>query len=308
MGRPSSNGVRWLILRAKGECGACGYGLTAECGCGGGIPIVSLAGVTKVYPPNSVALSDVNLEMGRGEFIFLIGASGAGKSTLIRLLYREERATSGRVMVNGHDLMRMRPRQVPFLRRQVGVVFQDFKLLPRKTVADNIAFPLVVSEHSHREVVRRVGMMLEMFGLRDRARALPAELSGGEQQRTAIARAVVVNPALLICDEPTGNLDPATAAGISGLLEEINRRGTTLIVATHSEHMVNTMRRRVVAISGGKIIRDELGSGYHTHDPDEPSLEAETVAAAGGSLARAAVSAWGTRGERAGAHARWKRR
>jgi cell division transport system ATP-binding protein len=257
--------------------------------------IVRLRAVTKVYPPSSVALSDVSLELERGEFLFLIGPSGAGKSTLIRLLYREERATSGTIFVNGHDLMRMRGRQVPYLRRQIGVVFQDFKLLPRKTVAQNIAFPLVVSEHSPREIRRRVGLMLEMFGLRDRADALPAELSGGEQQRTAIARAVVGNPALLICDEPTGNLDPATAAGISQLLEEINRRGTTLIVATHSEQMVNTLRRRVVVIEGGRVVRDEASGAYHA-----PGREAEAVAAVGGAGVPARVPAWGLRSQRGG--------
>ena len=260
----------------------------------GNIPIVSLSGVTKVYPPASVALSDVSLELERGDFLFLIGASGAGKSTLIRLLYREEKATSGRIMVNGHDLVRMRGREVPFLRRQIGVVFQDFKLLPRKTVAQNIAFPLVVSEHSPREVRRRVALMLEMFGLRDRAGALPAELSGGEQQRTAIARAVVGNPVLLICDEPTGNLDPGTAAGISQLLEEINRRGTTLIVATHSEQLVNTLRRRVVVIAGGRVVRDEVSGAYHM------AAEPEPVAAVAGVIAPTGVPVWGTRAERAG--------
>jgi len=243
-----------------------------------------------VYPPNSVALQDVNLELERGEFVFLIGPSGSGKSTLIRLLYREERATSGRIVVNGHDLTRMSHRQVPFLRRQIGVVFQDFKLLPRKTVWQNIAFPLVVSEHSPREIRRRVAQMLELFQLKDRADARPEELSGGEQQRTAIARAVVGNPVLLICDEPTGNLDPENAAIITRLLEEVNRRGTTLLVATHSTEMVDALRRRVVALSAGRIVRDDPAGSYHPEDVDPYR---RGLAAASALVRRAATPAWG---------------
>ena len=263
--------------------------------------IVSLAGVHKVYPPRVAALADVNLEIERGEFVFLIGASGAGKSTLVRLLYREERASSGRIMVNGHDLIRMPASHVPFLRRRIGVVFQDFKLLPRKTVAQNIAFPLIVSEVSSREVRRRVTELLDIVGLRSRAQALPAELSGGEQQRAALARAVINNPVLLIADEPTGNLDPETSRGITQLLADINRRGTTCLVATHSEQMVNTLRRRVVAVEGGRVVRDEHGAAYREPAPGHVAQGAELdrrlALAAAGAAGRAAV-AWPTRGAR----------
>lgn len=260
--------------------------------------IVSLADVSKVYPPASVALADVSLEIERGEFVFLIGPSGSGKSTLMRLLYREERASAGKIVVNGHDLMRLEPRRVPLLRRQIGVVFQDFKLLPRKTVAENIAFPLVVAEYSAREIRRRVGQLLDIVGLRERQAALPAELSGGEQQRAALARAVVNNPALLIADEPTGNLDPETARGITALLTEINRRGTTMIVATHSELMVNTLRRRVVAIEAGQIVRDQHRGAYHHDEQGRPAeLERRLAAAAGAATVGAA---WPGRGSRRG--------
>ncbi len=262
--------------------------------------IVTLAGVTKVYPPRSVALQDINLDIERGEFVFLIGPSGAGKSTLMRLLYREERATSGRVSVNGHDLMRMRPSRLPFFRRQIGVLFQDFKLLPDKSVAQNMAFPLIVAEVSPREARRRVGLWLEIVGLRDRARALPAELSGGEQQRAALARAAINNPALLIADEPTGNLDPRTAQDITELLHEINCRGTTVVVATHSVEMVDRMRRRVVEVGGGRIVRDEVRGSYR-------ALEDGVAGAAGRGLAvgvqtrpAAVARVWPGRGSRRG--------
>ena len=257
--------------------------------------------MTKIYPPSAVALADVNLEIDRGEFVFLIGASGAGKSTLMRLLYREERATSGRIIVNGHDLMRMRPSEVPFLRRQIGVVFQDFKLLPRKSVAENIAFPLVVAEFSSREIRRRVGQLLEITGLKERRNALPAELSGGEQQRAALARAVINNPALLIADEPTGNLDPETSRGITQLLAEINRRGTTMVVATHSELMVNTLRRRVVAIEGGMIVRDQHRAVYRDEDTNRVAeIERRLAVAAGAAASAVAPTVWPGRGSRRG--------
>lgn len=224
--------------------------------------IIKLNGVTKVYPPRIVALSDIDLRIERGEFVFLIGSSGAGKSTLARLLYREERASAGQVMVNGLDLTTMSARRVPYLRRQVGMVFQDYKLLPHKTVAENIAFPLIVAEHSAREIRRRVGQILEVVGLQHRAEARPAELSGGEQQRAGLARAIINNPILLIADEPTGNLDPENAAAIMELLVEINRRGTTCVVCTHSAPMVDRLRRRVVEIQAGRIVRDQERGAY----------------------------------------------
>jgi cell division transport system ATP-binding protein len=226
------------------------------------MPIVSLVNVSKVYAPRTVALADASLDIGQGEFVFLIGPSGAGKTTLIRLLYREEKPSVGQVLFDGRDIGRLRRHQVPGLRRQIGVVFQDFKLLPRRSVWDNVAFPLYVTEWSPRDVRRRVPRVLEMVGLADKQHARPDELSGGEQQRAAIARAIVADPRLLIADEPTGNLDPETARGIVSLLLEINRHGTTVIVATHSEAMVNALRRRVVALDRGRIVRDEERGSY----------------------------------------------
>lgn len=224
--------------------------------------MIHLRQVTKVYRNDVAALRDVDLDVQRGEFVYLVGPSGAGKSTLVKLLYREELATSGEVWVNGVELTRMRRRDVPYFRRRIGVVFQDFRLLPNKTVFDNVAFALVVTEASPREIRRRVPAVLEMVGLLDRARAYPQELSGGEQQRVALARAVVNNPVLVIADEPTGNLDPITARGIMELLAEVNRRGTTVVMATHAEFIVNSMRRRVVALRDGCVTRDEERGRY----------------------------------------------
>jgi cell division transport system ATP-binding protein len=225
-------------------------------------PILLFSGVSKVYPPRQVALMDVNLAVERGEFLFLIGPSGAGKSTLLRLAYREEKPSAGQVLVNGTDIGRLGSGQVPFLRRQIGVVFQDFKLLPRRTVFDNVAFPLIVTEVPPREIRRRVQQALELVGLEAKAQAYPEQLSGGEQQRVGIARAVVGNPVLLLADEPTGNLDPETARSIMTLLQEVNRRGTTVVVATHSESLVNSLRQRVVALEGGRVVRDEVQGLY----------------------------------------------
>ena len=221
------------------------------------MPIIAFEQVTKVYSPRTVALADVTLEIARGEFVFLIGASGAGKSTLIRLLYREEKPSAGRLLIDGKDIGRLRRREIPFLRRRIGVVFQDFKLLENKTVYENVAFPLVCTEARTRDIGRRVPQVLDAVGLAAKARSRPSELSGGEQQRCAIARAVVADPTILIADEPTGNLDPETARGIINLLVEINRRGTTVLVATHSESLVNTLRRRVIALDHGRVVRDE---------------------------------------------------
>ena len=222
-----------------------------------GSPIISFEQVIKVSPPRTLALADISLEIAQGEFVFLIGASGAGKSTMIRLLYREEKPSAGRLLINGKDIGRLRRREVPFLRRRIGVVFQDFKLLEHKTVYDNVAFPLICTEARPREIARRVPQVLEAVGLSSKARSRATELSGGEQQRCAIARAVVGDPEILIADEPTGNLDSDTARGIINLLVEINRRGTTVLVATHSESLVNTLRRRVIALDHGRVVRDE---------------------------------------------------
>lgn len=226
---------------------------------------ITLIGVSKVYPPRRPALVDVNVHVEKGEFVFLTGSSGAGKTTFMRLLYREEVPTEGQVIVNGRDLNRIRPRHVPYLRRQIGVVFQDYKLLPERTVWDNVAFPLVVTEWSPKEIERRVPAVLELVGLKDHAQALPRELSGGEQQRAALARAIALNPSILLADEPTGNLDPANANAIMDLIEEVNRMGTTVIVATHAETIVNRMRRRVVHLHLGRVVSDE-DPGRYRHE------------------------------------------
>ena len=219
--------------------------------------MIRLDNVTKRYPNGHVAVDQVTLTVHRGEFVFLVGPSGAGKSTLVRLLYRDEVASSGEVYVDQFRLRRMRRRQVPHLRRQLGVVFQDVKLLTHRTVYQNVEFALEVVGASTHEMRQRVPELLELVGLSNRHRSLPAQLSGGEQQRVGIARALANRPKYLIADEPTGNLDPETARGIVQLLTEINRRGATVIVATHAKEIVNQMQRRVVALEGGRIVRDE---------------------------------------------------
>ncbi|PZN12571.1 MAG: cell division ATP-binding protein FtsE [Bacillota bacterium] len=224
--------------------------------------MIEFINVSKVYANGVTALRDVSLHIGRGEFVFLVGPSGAGKSTLVRLIYREEVATRGIVLVDGLNLGRLRRRDVPFLRRQMGVVFQDFKLLPNRTAYENVAFAMFVTGHTRRQIRRRVPEVLELVGLAHKADALPSELSGGEQQRVAVARAVVNYPKILLADEPTGNLDPETAWGIMELLVEINRRGTTVVVATHAQSIVNALRRRVIRLEGGRVIGDEPQGVY----------------------------------------------
>ena len=224
--------------------------------------MIQLTNVTKVYPNGAKALADVNLRISKGEFVFLVGPSGAGKSTLIRLLYREEVPTRGQVSINGRNLVRMRTREVPLLRRTIGVIFQDFKLLPNKTVSENAGFALEVLGVPKKEVDERTRTALEMVGLAHKARAFPSELSGGEQQRVCVARAIINNPALLVADEPTGNLDPDTAWEIMDLLYNINKRGTTVVMATHAKDIVNQMKKRVVAIEKGRIARDEEKGVY----------------------------------------------
>ncbi|ADU50328.1 cell division ATP-binding protein FtsE [Thermaerobacter marianensis DSM 12885] len=219
--------------------------------------MIEFINVSKVYPNGVTALQDVSLHIDRGEFVFLVGPSGAGKSTLVRLIYREETPTRGIVLVDGLNVGRLRRRDVPFLRRQIGVVFQDFKLLPNRTAYENVAFAMFVTGHTQRQIRRRVPEVLELVGLLDKAGALPSELSGGEQQRVAVARAVVNHPKILLADEPTGNLDPETAWGIMELLVEINRRGTTVVVATHAHNIVNALKRRVVRIEAGRVAADQ---------------------------------------------------
>ena len=218
------------------------------------------AGVT--YPNGKVALSEVDVTIPRGDFVFLVGASGAGKTTFIKLLIREVQPTAGRVVVAGRDLARLRRREVPRLRRRIGIVFQDFRLLPAKTVFENVAFALEVTGASGMEIRRRVPMLLNLVGLHQHGDHLPTQLSGGEQQRVAIARALVHDPAILIADEPTGNLDPVTSWEIIQLLIQINVLGTTVLMATHNQEIVNAMRRRVLALEDGKLVRDESEAAY----------------------------------------------
>jgi cell division transport system ATP-binding protein len=219
-------------------------------------------GVTKVYEPNVVALSDVSFVIEKGEFLFVVGASGSGKSTLIRLLLKEIEPTGGRILVGGRDLTRLKRSKVPLLRRNIGCVFQDFKLLPNRTAAENVAYALKVQGQGRGEIRKKVPEVLGMVGLSHKMNSLPDELSGGEQQRVSIARAFVNHPPLLVCDEPTGNLDPDTSVGIMQLLYRINRSGTTVVMVTHDREMVDMMRKRVNALEDGRLARDERRGGY----------------------------------------------
>jgi cell division transport system ATP-binding protein len=218
--------------------------------------------VTKIYDPSVIALRDATFVIEKGEFVFLVGASGSGKSTVIRLLLKEIEPTSGRVLVAGRDIARLRRSRVPQLRRNLGCVFQDFKLLPNRTASENVAYALKVQGESSANVRRKVPEVLNMVGLAHKMGSYPHELSGGEQQRVSIARAFVNHPPLLVCDEPTGNLDPDTSVGIMQLLYRINRSGTTVLMATHDREMVDKMRRRVIALDDGLVVRDERRGGY----------------------------------------------
>jgi cell division transport system ATP-binding protein len=228
--------------------------------------VIRLDEVTKTFKRGRdvevVALDSVSLEVTKGEFVFIVGPSGSGKSTFMRLLTREQVADSGEVWVAGKNLRKLRRWKVPLLRREIGYVFQDFKLLPNKTVRENVSFALEVIGRSRREIRARVPEVLELVGLTDKAESLPHELSGGQQQRVSIARAFVNNPRLLLCDEPTGNLDPATSVGIMKLLDRINRTGTTVVMATHDQQIVDSMRRRVVELEDGRIVRDQVRGVY----------------------------------------------
>jgi len=228
-------------------------------------PSLTLQDVTKVYDTGKHALEDVDLVVPEGDFVFLVGPSGAGKSTLIKLLIRDELPTSGVVMLAGRDVARLKRRQVPKLRRQIGIVFQDFKLLPSKTVRENVAFALEVTGTPRRRIGTAVERALALVGLTNQAEQRPAQLSGGEQQRTAIARAMVHDPKIIIADEPTGNLDPLISWEIIQLLLRINDLGTTVLMATHNAEVVTALRKRVVALEEGRIVRDEVG-GYRRED------------------------------------------
>ena len=218
--------------------------------------------VSKIYDGNVVGLQDVSFHIGKGEFVFVVGPSGSGKSTLIRMVLKELEPTRGRILVAGRNLATLSRRRVPLLRRNIGCVFQDFKLLPNKTVYENVAYALEVVGETKKNIRRKVPEILNLVGLYDKMNKLPTEISGGEEQRVSIARAFVNHPPLLLADEPTGNLDPDTSVGIMQLLERINRTGTTIVIATHDREMVNRLRRRVFALDGGRLVRDERRGGY----------------------------------------------
>jgi len=224
--------------------------------------MIVFEGVTKVYDPDVTALDGVTFVIDKGEFVFIVGASGSGKSTLIKLLLKEIEPTNGKIIVGGRDLTRLKHSKVPLLRRNVGCVFQDFKLLPSRTAAENVAYALKVQGEGRTSIRRKVPEVMNMVGLAHKMDSLPDELSGGEQQRVSIARAVVNHPPLLVCDEPTGNLDPDTSVGIMQLLYRINRAGTTILMVTHDREMVDKMRKRVIALEDGRLSRDERRGGY----------------------------------------------
>ena len=224
--------------------------------------MLRMENVSKVYPGGSVALQDVDIHIKPGEFVFVVGPSGAGKSTFIKMLFREVLPTTGSIFVNGVDILSLTPKEIPYMRRQLGIIFQDYRLLPDRTVYENVAFAMQVIETPHRKIKRRVLNVLDLVGLRHRANAYPNELSCGEQQRIAIARAIVNDPILVIADEPTGNLDPETSWDIMEIFKEINASGTTIIMATHDKEIVDAMGKRVVAIEHGNIVRDEASGVY----------------------------------------------
>lgn len=224
--------------------------------------MIQLYNVSKVYPAGNKALLDINLKIEKGDFVFLVGASGAGKSSFMKLLLREELPTRGQVFVAGKSMNRMKRREVPFLRRNLGMVFQDFRLLNNYTVFENVAFALRVVEAPVRDIPQRVEEVLRLVGLSGKGQTLPERLSGGEQQRVGIARAIINNPRILLADEPTGNLDTDTSWEIMNILNEVNKRGTTVVMATHAVDIVDKMRRRVIEIENGRLIRDEKRGAY----------------------------------------------
>ena len=224
--------------------------------------MIHMNNVTKVYPNGSTGVENINLHINKGEFVFIVGSSGSGKSTLMKLLLKELDPTEGDIIINKVKTNELNRRQIPYLRRNRGVVFQDFRLLPNKTVYENVAFAMRVIEAPGRIIRRNVPAVLSLVGLGQKGRSYPNQLSGGEQQRTALARAIANNPPILICDEPTGNLDPETTSGIMKLLDDINKRGTTIVMATHARDIVDAMQKRVVTLHKGHIIRDIEKGGY----------------------------------------------
>ena len=224
--------------------------------------MIEFRNVSKTYDTGTKAVKNANFLIEKGEFCFLVGTSGSGKSTLIKLILKEEEPSSGNIIINGKDTTFLKPSRVPYLRRSMGVVFQDFRLLPDKTVYDNVAYAMYIVRATGRHIRRQVPMVLSLVGLSEKAKMYPNELSGGEQQRVALARAMVNNPSMLIADEPTGNLDPDTAWDIMNLLNDINMRGTTVVVATHAKEIVDQMRKRVIHIDKGVIVKDDKKGGY----------------------------------------------
>jgi len=224
--------------------------------------LIQFENVTKIYDNGFHALNDISFTIEKGEFVFLVGSSAAGKSTIIKLIMKEEDATSGNILINDIDVCDLKRKEVPYFRRTIGVVFQDFRLLPHKTVQENVSYAMEIVGASNKEIRRNVPAVLSMVGLAHKAKMYPNQLSGGEQQRVAIARAIVNNPVVLIADEPTGNLDPDTAMEIMNILEDINRRGTTVVMATHAENIVNKLQKRVIVVEKGSITRDEEKGGY----------------------------------------------
>lgn len=225
--------------------------------------MIKINNATKIYENGTRGIQDVSLNIDRGEFAFVVGTSGSGKSTLIKLLLKEADLTEGEIFINDENITRYSKREIPYLRRKMGVVFQDFRLLQNKTVYENVAFAMQITDATSREIRRNVPMVLSMVGLQKKSKSYPRQLSGGEQQRTALARAIVNNPPMLICDEPTGNLDPDTAWDIMDLLNEINDRGTTIVMATHAWDIVDNMKKRVIALKNGFVVRDVEKGGYN---------------------------------------------
>lgn len=225
--------------------------------------MIEFKNVSKTYSTGTEAVHNANFRIEKGDFAFLVGASGSGKSTLIKLILKEEEPTTGNIIINGKDTTFLKPKRIPYLRRSMGVVFQDFRLLSDKTVYDNVAFAMNIVKATPKHIRRQVPMVLSLVGLSGKAKVYPHELSGGEQQRVALARALVNNPTMIIADEPTGNLDPETAWDIMNLLTEINLRGTTVVIATHAKDIVDKMKKRVIEIEKGIIIRDDIKGGYN---------------------------------------------
>ncbi|MDR0614366.1 MAG: cell division ATP-binding protein FtsE [Lactobacillales bacterium] len=228
--------------------------------------MIEMQDVIKKYSNGTTAIRGLDVSIDQGEFVYVVGPSGAGKSTFVKLMYREEKATEGKIFVANWNLIKLKNREVPFLRREVGVVFQDYKLLPKKTVYENVAYAMQVIGKKPKDIKKRTMEVLDLVGLKHKVRMFPDELSGGEQQRVAIARAIVNTPKVLVADEPTGNLDPENSWEIMNLLERINLQGTTVIMATHNSQIVNTLRHRVIAIENGRIIRDQLEGEYGYDD------------------------------------------